>query len=613
MCGISGLLHFDHSRPDPLLIRRMNQCMKHRGPDADAYYENGPIALGHRRLSIIDLSEAANQPMTDASGRYWIVFNGEIYNFREVRAKLHGYQFKTNGDTEVILAAYLAWGIDCLKHFAGMFALAIWDSLDNSLFVARDRLGVKPLYYFHLNHQFGFASEVRSLLSSGLLPRQASRKAISQFLQFQSVAAPLSIIENIFQLEAGCYLLVKSDSVEQYRYWSVSHHQDPMTGSRSIIKEGVRNLLTRAVERRLVSDVPLGAFLSGGIDSSIIVGLMASIQSEPVNTFTMSFREKEYDESHYADIISKKFNTRHTTVKVEPLIFLDELEAALSAMDSPSGDGINSYVVSKKIRESGITVALSGIGGDELFAGYPIFKQFLQLSKFKSFWSTTARVRSLVARIYELQKSHNPRIAQLLKIPTCSIAEAYPIFRQVLSPDSIRTATSLPSSVPALVPNIKAWSKFPLLSQVTLAELNGYTQHTLLKDTDQMSMAASLEVREPFFDHELIEYVLNIPDKHKYPHSPKQLLVESMGDLLPPEIVHRKKQGFLMPWELWMKKELKSFCNDRIQLMAQRSFINGDMLLTKWQRFLSGDHSERWSELWVFVVLEFWLDKNEIE
>jgi asparagine synthase (glutamine-hydrolysing) len=292
MCGIAGILSFNDSAPDPKIIRSMNSCMQHRGPDAAAFYESGPIALGHRRLSIIDLSEAANQPMADASGRYWIVFNGEIYNFMEVKAKLPHYHFRTHGDTEVILAAFANWGVDCLQHFAGMFSLAIWDTKERSLFVARDRLGVKPLYYFHHNGHFAFASEIRSLLSSGLIQRRASRQAISQFLQFQSVPAPLSMVENIFQLQAGAYLFVKDNHVSRNFYWKTSDHREPLLPTnRQSVTTRIRELLTQSIERRLISDVPLGAFLSGGIDSSIVVGLMASVKTEPVNTFTMSFEE----------------------------------------------------------------------------------------------------------------------------------------------------------------------------------------------------------------------------------------------------------------------------------------------------------------------------------
>ena len=325
------------------------------------------------------------------------------------------------------------------------------------------------------------------------------------------------------------------------------------------------------------------------------------------------FEEKEYDESPYAEVISKKFRTRHTNVKVKPSLFLDELQSALNAMDSPSGDGINSYVVSKKIRQNGITVALSGIGGDELFAGYPIFKQFLQLQKLAKVWGIATPVRNVVAGIYGNRKSANPRLEQLLRIKTATISDAYPIFRQLISPAGIQSLTNLTSNVSSLIGDTSNWKSFPLLSQVTMAELNGYTQHTLLKDTDQMSMAASLEVREPFFDHDLVEYVLNIPDSLKFPSTPKQLLVDAVGDLLPAEIVHRKKQGFLMPWEVWMKNELKAFAEDLIHKISQRDFINQEALQSKWNSFLAGKPNERWLELWLFVVLEYWLEKNNVE
>ncbi|HSC37826.1 MAG TPA: asparagine synthase C-terminal domain-containing protein, partial [Chitinophagaceae bacterium] len=337
--------------------------------------------------------------------------------------------------------------------------------------------------------------------------------------------------------------------------------------------------------------------------------------------FTVSFTEKEFDESGYADIIAKKFNTHHTSIPLQPTVFLDELENALNAMDTPSADGINTYVVSKAIRQAGMTVALSGIGGDELFAGYPFFKQYLRLQEKKNWFRGTSLPRKLAASL--LGGSHSTRtqrIRQIIAAQAPDIQHMYPVSRQILTPALIRKLTTFgdfsmqdTDLYQQLQSRGACIGKYPLLSQVSIADYLGYTQHTLLKDTDQMSMAVSLEVREPFFDHELVSFVLNIPDHIKYPAFPKSLLVKSLHPLLPDEIVHRKKQGVVFPWSEWMKKELRSFCSERIERLGQRSFIQGRELQRYWQRFLNNDKTIRWPELWLFVVLEHWMERNGIE
>ncbi|AXY77115.1 asparagine synthase (glutamine-hydrolyzing) [Paraflavitalea soli] len=616
MCGIAGILYFNHPVPDHAVIKKMTDAMAHRGPDAHNDFVQGRVALGHRRLSIIDLSDAANQPFADHTGRYRIVFNGEIYNFQEVRARLTDYPFTTSGDTEVLLAAYIKWGADCLTHFKGMFAFAIWDTAEQELFIARDRMGVKPVYYYTNDEFFLFASEIRGLLASRLIPHKINTAAVREFLSYQSIGFPLSIIENIVQLDAGSCITIRGARVVSKKYWDItaSVGDGPYHDKKQVLQH-IRNLLRDSVERRLVSDVPIGAFLSGGIDSSAVVGLMAEVSKSMPNTFTIGFSEKEFDESPYAAQIAKKFNTNHNQILLKPSVFLDELTNALDAMDTPSGDGINTYVVSKAIRQSGLTVALSGVGGDELFAGYPFFRQYLQLKKFSKIWGATGWARQLAAAAYSLKGSNKAgRVQQLLRAPSCSVSSFYPEFRRIFSPSLLSKLTRLGGDPTALENNLLAlnggFEKFPALSQVSIAEYLGYTQHTLLKDTDQMSMAVSLEVREPFFDHDLVTYVLGVPDTLKFPHTPKSLLVDSLQGLLPPEIVHRRKQGFLFPWEVWMKRELHDFCDQRLKRMAERDFVNGSQLLAYWERFQKGDPGVRWMELWLFVVLEYWMEKN---
>jgi asparagine synthase (glutamine-hydrolysing) len=626
MCGIAGILRTRkagvESGDDGGLIRKMTAAMAHRGPDAVGFLSEGPLQLGHLRLAIIDLSAEANQPFTDESGRYTIIFNGEIYNFRQVRSMIPEYPFRTSSDTEVLVAAYAKWGAECLVHLRGMFAFAIWDRQDEELFLARDRMGVKPLYYYKDDDVVVFASEVRAILATGLVKKRLSHRGLVEYFSYQSVSAPFSPIEGILQLESGSWLKVNGGKTKWMNYWDVTKMRgNAATLDLPQVRKKIRELMLQSVERRLVSDVPVGAFLSGGIDSSAVVGLMAEVGGTRPNTFTVAFEEKEYDESAYADVIVRKFNTCHTRILLKPTVFLDQLEDALSAMDVPSGDGINTYVVSKAIRASGMTVALSGAGGDELFAGYPFFRQYVNLQSKKMLWKLPPPLRRLAGAFLSAgrHQGKGARMAQLLRLPSCSIDNVYPIFRQILSPETLHELTDLVphrrlvTAVAAELADRKhLLERLPLYSQVSAAEYLGYTQHTLLKDTDQMSMASSLEVREPYFDQDLIEFVMSVPDKWKKPVYPKSLLVESLKPLLPDEIVFRKKQGFLFPWDIWLKQDLRSFCETHLASMAERPFVNADRLMDCWKDFLAGGESIRWTEIWVFVVLEYWLEKNGI-
>jgi asparagine synthase (glutamine-hydrolysing) len=543
-----------------------------------------------------------------------------MYNFQEVKSQLPEYPFKTSGDTEVLLAAFAKWGPDCISRFKGMYAFAVWDKQEEALYVCRDRMGVKPLYYYQDKDVFVFASEIRAILASGLVPRTLNKDALADYFSFQSFGYPASPIKGVHQLESGSFIKIDKGKTEKTKYWSLGSAvaQDDFHDT-DAVKKHIRALLCGAVERRLISDVPVGAFLSGGIDSSTVVGLMAEVSAARPATFNISFSEKEYDEAEYARMVAKKFNTHHTTIGLKPEVFLDELENALAAMDSPSADGPNTYVVSKAIRNAGITVALSGVGGDELFAGYPFFRQYLELQKRKVLFDNTGLFRKAAAGLLSRSRSgKNQRIASLLSANRMAIGNVYPEFRRILSPVLMDQLTRLDWKGKTylqqeLMLHQEAFEKLPLLSQVSAAEYIGYTQQTLLKDTDQMSMAVSLEVREPFFDHDLVEYLLQVPDNIKFPVYPKSLLVESVKPLLPDEIVHRKKQGFLFPWQVWMKQQLKTFCETRIDRLCQRDFINGPNLKAYWKRFLDNDPSVRWSELWLFVVLEYWMERNQIE
>jgi asparagine synthase (glutamine-hydrolysing) len=616
MCGIAGIIGIKNPGLAKQKISEMNECLKHRGPDAEGTFVDKNIALGHRRLSIIDLSPESNQPFTDSDGRYVITFNGEIYNFREIRQQLKDYPFKTNSDTEVLLAAYQRFGETCLSMLNGMYAFAIWDKNLQKLFCARDRLGVKPFYFCQTaDGKFIFASEIRSILSTGLIARRISKKGLQDYLMFQSVYAPNTIVKNIQQLNAGEYGIYENKKFTIKRYWKLEQNRDFPSRNFSETKSTIKNLLLESVQRRMISDVPLGAFLSGGIDSSAVVALMSEISSQPINTFSVTFDEKKFDESEYADLIAKKYKTDHQTIRLSPKDFLDSLPEALKAIDSPSGDGLNTYIVSKATRNSGITVALSGVGGDELFAGYEYFKTWLNLKQ--GFLPKIPNFIKFAPGLI-LSRSNNSkyqRIADILSSRQISISEIYPILRQVLSPTKINELVLSNGYEPTITGSLREKlfdiEKLPLLSQFSVGELFGYTQNVLLKDTDQFSMASALEVREPFFDYKLVEYVLSVPDKYKYPQYPKSLLVESIAPMLPDQIVHRKKMGFVLPWENWMRNELKDFCQERVELLSEMDLVNNDNLLKNWQDFLARKKGILWSHIWHLVVLTEWLKNNK--
>jgi len=621
MCGIAGFTCDLMETASASILKQMTERMQHRGPDADGHFVEKGIALGHRRLSIIDLSDAATQPMHDKSGRYTIIYNGEVYNYQEIRAELALSDTQSQSDTDVILAAYAAWGPDCLKKMNGMFAFAIWDQQEQILFIARDRMGIKPVYYSIQNNQLVFASEVRSLLASGMVPPVLNYQALPEYLKYYSVNSPNTLLKDVYMLPAASFAIWKHNEFRVEPYWDLAENRNLSDSiDREEVKEELHQRLREAVSRRKIADVPLGAFLSGGIDSSAVVGLLAESSEQAIHTFSIVFDEKQYDESYYANLIAKKFKTEHHPIKLKPEDFLTELPEALDAMDHPSGDGLNSYVVSKATKEEGFTVALSGLGGDELFAGYPVFKRYQKLKKMGMYAVPHAIRSGIGAGISSLYNSHkSARLQEILAIERPDFSELYPIFRKIHDDKEIqgllKDSQIEQSTLATLLkdPHLQKVEKLPLFSQVSVGEMMTYTQNVLLRDTDQMSMASSLEVRVPFFDHELVEYALAVPDKHKEPDYPKKLLVESLGSLLPEEVVHRPKMGFVFPWALWIRESMKDFCERHISSLASKNFIAEDYLLDKWNRFLAGGKREHWMKIWMLVMLNVWLEKNEIE
>lgn len=606
MCGINGIIGAS-IEDSKLIVTAMNNSMKHRGPDDSGSFVNEAIGFGQTRLSIIDLSAAGHQPMFSYDGTICITFNGEIYNFKSLKSQLNDYPFKTHTDTEVIIAAYMKWGISCVEKLDGMFAFVLHDSKQNKQFLVRDRLGVKPLYYYQTNDgNLLFASEVRSILASSVIKRKLNSIGLGDYLTFQTIPGDSTLIDGIKMLPSGSYMTVQNKVYNIQSYWSISNYKGVETDQKLAIKT-TRDLFFKAVEKRLMSDVPLGAFLSGGIDSSAVVAAMYECGSS-INSYNINFNEKQFSEAKYADLIAKKFKTNHTQIDLQAEEFLNIFPDALRALDQPSWDGVNTYVVSKAVKGAGISVALSGVGGDEWFGGYPVFKQLGggSLEKLKYIPQS---IRQLISTVVNFSKQDYGAAKKFeLLASDMSIENSYYAIRKLFTQEQIK----------AILINKTGFnhSYHPHSNQykdISIAEWENYLKPMLLRDTDQMGMAHALEIREPFLDYQLVEYVLSLPDEFKKGNAPKSLLVDAMGDLIPNEIVHRPKMGFVLPWQQWLKKELKSIVNEGLDVLSQHPQFNSQTIHELRSNYFSNNKNIRWNMILNLAVLGIWIKNNNIE
>jgi asparagine synthase (glutamine-hydrolysing) len=643
MCGICGIISLSNQPLSSDILQkigRMNDALAHRGPDDAGIWHNDLVALGHRRLSIIDLSAAGHQPMLSPDKQTVIAFNGEIYNYQDLKKQTPQYDYQGNSDTETLLAVYQKEGKSMLNKLNGMFAFAIWDESAKRVLIARDHLGIKPLYYFIHNDYVVFASEIRALLASDLVPRRLNKNALGEYLRYQTVYAPNTLVHGVSMLMPGHSIEIQNGKIKIESYWTFEEEaQISDTKSQSVTpfsdvkgqtlnyQKAVRETLRESVDRQMMSDVPFGAFLSGGIDSSVVVGLMREVTSGDIDTFTISFAEKKFDESPYARAISDRFKTKHHEIKLSPDDFLESLPDALNALDHPSGDAVNTFVVAKATKREGIKMALSGLGGDELFGGYPIFKQSERLQKLGFLNHIPQVVRHSAGQLLKKMTPsvQSQKIASVLSLDTISPTTAYPIFREVLNTEQRQTLLKngyanpqnpLQHSIPiSKYPNtqISQYPNIPLYSQVSISEMSGYMQNVLLRDSDQMSMAHALELRVPLLDVELVKLVLKMPDAVKKGVGSKPLLVAAVSDLLPPSLFDRPKMGFLLPFEGWMRNELRDFCTTYLTYLADRPEFHGIAIKELWQSFLAGEKGVSWSRLWTLVALAHWLKKNNLD
>ncbi|MFL6331955.1 MAG: asparagine synthase (glutamine-hydrolyzing) [Pyrinomonadaceae bacterium] len=641
MCGIAGIIlttvaFNDRSGPysgvEGALEKVMGQMLsavQHRGPDDHGqvvrHGKRGITSLGHTRLSIIDLSTAGHQPMPNHDRHLWLTYNGEIYNFEEIRRELSedGAPWNSHTDTEVLLRAYQRWGVASLKRLRGMFAFAIWDDQEEQLILARDPFGIKPIYYYKNKDTFIFASEVRALLATGLIARRVSSEGIISYLQNGSVESPLTIVEGIRSLLPGHFLAVKSGErgleIEEVNYAGdvFTEEQANKLPNRDEAVQVLRATLQESVRLHLTSDVPLAAFLSGGIDSSAIIALMSQVSQARPKTFSVVFTENKFNESPYARLIAERFGTDHREVLLSEEDLLSILPDALTSLDQPTMDGINSYVISKAVKRAGITVALSGLGGDELFAGYPSFHRVRQWQKFSAVPSLVRKTAARVGQIAFNGSVQKKKAWELLSEgPT--VRNTYKISRQLFSKENVPSLLVDGSSAIQQQPygtyDSKIDSRDPL-NAMSRYEMQGYMANTLLRDTDQMSMAHSLEVRVPFVDIEVVRLVMSLPGEWKVNGGrQKPLLQDAIGDLLPVEVSNRPKMGFTIPFEGWMKSRLRGElnaafdCDNRFESIGLRPAVVRDT----WEQFLHASHKVGWSRPWALYVLERWCAQNQV-
>jgi len=616
MCGIVGRLNFNTQTVDPEEIKLMCEVISHRGPDNQGIYVKGPVGLGNRRLSIIDLSPLGNQPISNEDKTVWITLNGEIYNFQQLRKELlqKGHKFRSKTDTEVIVHLWEEYGENCLKHLRGMFALALWDDKQKVLMLARDRMGQKPLKYYVDEKKLIFASELKAILKTKGFKTEPDLKAIDHYFGLESVPVPLTGFKGIKKLPPASYLMIDRGKIKVKKYWQLKFlpkHRLPMRE----LKTEVLQLLAESVKLRLVADVPVGAFLSGGVDSSAVVALMSRLGHKDLNTFSVGFKEQEYSELKYARLIAKKFKTNHHEAILNPQDF-SLLPKLARAYEEPYGDisALPTYLISK-LASKKLKVVLNGDGGDDIFAGYQRYQKFIILNFLAHLGIT--RLQKIIKTVLYFPWRFQPEVKAVLEDMLTQpglgqYAAAYltlqaPISfkKQFYTKDFFNQVDPLASQ--KLILKQKRKDLVPL-DNVLLTDLNIYLSQTLLPKVDIASMAWGLEVRSPFLDQKLVEFVNQVQPNLKLRRGEgKYILKKSLEGILPKEIIYRKKMGFGFPLGQWFKNQWQDQVKDLLLKKSAklRDYLNQEKIKEMIESPLEHEHIYR--RLWRVLMFELWL------
>ena len=619
MCGITGKLFFDPRRPvDPTELKKMTDVIRHRGPDDEGYYVKNNVGLGFRRLSIIDL-KGGHQPLSNLSGNLWITFNGEIYNFRELRADLikQGYKFKTQSDTEVIVNLYAEYGENCVDYLRGMFAFVIWDETKKQLFGARDRFGIKPFFYFMDHEKFIYGSELKSIITSTGIKKELDIKALDSYFSYGYIMAGRSIYTTIHKLPPAHSFILKPLEKSFYisRYWKISFEPDYSRDEQYWISS-LQEALEESVKMRMISDVPLGAFLSGGIDSSSVVAMMAKNSNRPIKTFSIGFKEEAFNELPYARMVAKKYQTEHYEQIIEPESF-GLLPKLVEAYDEPFADSsaIPTYYVSKFAREH-VTVTLSGDGGDELFAGYQSYSKMMRLRQNPlsgSFLNQTFfTYLNRMLPDYMFGKGYSYYLSKNIDHIGAYFCMWKNYERQSLfKPDILKELNGYKSEDEKIL--LLEKDRVDFLSKMQKLDMQTYMVDDILTKVDRASMMNSLESRVPLLDHKLAELSFKMPVNLKWNKGNKKyILKESMRAALPEGILNHKKKGFSIPLKLWFKDDLKSYTADVLSVPSSPMY---DYLNFSTVQKMFNDHQKGQrtygSKIWSLLFFNEWLRQRE--
>ena len=611
MCGICGFYGLE----DKNLLRRMCYVLRHRGPDDSGIYLDNNVGLGHQRLNVIDL-KTGRQPIHNEDGSIWITYNGEIYNFQELRKELEAkhHNFYTNTDTEVVVHAYEEYGEECVERFNGMFAFAIWDSKNKKFFLARDRIGKKPLYYTLVDGKFLFASEMKALLQYEEIKREVDFEALNNYLTFLYILAPRTILKNIKKLPAAHTLTFKGGVIETKGYWDLRF--DEKRSDKEIIKKEINSLLEEAVRKRLISDVPLGAFLSGGLDSSIIVGLMSRIMDEPVKTFSIGFEEKCFDETEYARIVAEHFGTDHHEYIVKPDA-IDILPKLVWYYDEPFADAsaIPMYYITE-IAKKKVTVVLTGDGGDESFAGYYRYRDYYLSKRYNMIPKVIRKILPKLVNTIPITKGrynfvgYAKTFVNSFELP---MEEKYLEYQSTFN-NKMKESVYSYDFKRAIINNnlfkpfLDKCSSCSILSQMQYVDIKTSLPEDMLVKVDRMASANAIETRAPLLDYKLMEFAATLnPNLKLKGLNGKYILKESVNELLPREIIKRKKAGFAVPIRDWFRSELKDMVE---QVLLDRETIKRNYFNDNYIKKILDSHQKGTNDfsyhIWALLNLELW-------
>lgn len=568
MCGFNVFLNLSYTSFErEVIIRKMNDTIVHRGPDGEGIFSSGDLTFGHRRLSIVNTAEGAGQPMTSLCQGFTIVFNGEIYNYAELQRK-YTLDVETTSDTRVLLELFAQKGVSILSELVGMFSFVLYDHSKNKLYAVRDRYGIKPLYVFNNRGSILLGSSVKSLIASGLPAKILSKRGLANYLIYQTVYTPNTIFEEISQLQPGHYLEIDCNTMatKKHNYYFPEKH---LLSSKKEYINAVRSSIVESVRSQVDAEVKVGLMLSGGIDSSIIALASKIIdRGQDLSCYTVSFTEKSYDEIEYARHLASEFKLNHHELIVDQEYYMKNLQSGMESLDHPSVDGLNTFIITKKMRENGITVILSGLGGDELFGGYYTFGLAEKWRKFRYLWLLPKAIRKLFSKF--IKQNYSTKSSSLFAESLLNkYSDFYSVFRQCFSPRELINYSESKDEI------VSINEDFNYDRNIFENELQFYCQDILLRDSDQMGMANSVEIRVPFLDHRVVETVKSIPRKYLKPYMRKLFLVSSF-DELPDYIWNRPKQGFVIPTYEWLTEEFYAGILDDINYLKEREGFGYD-------------------------------------